>query len=266
MLDIAVYSIIILLAFFIWYLFVRFFSISLEKIQYSFASSSQTHTQNHSHKVKRISFLINFILICFWVFFASYMFRFLMQSESLFINLIAFDDDANHFITDFSSFYTFCLILISCLFGHILSTLDYRFLCVPNILLFLLFIASGTLYYSLYGFSGYAFMILGVIYSFYFCLHLFSVNEILGIGDIWVLASFTLLLESFFQAHYEIIFEALIISCVSAIFYSFWLYLKQKNRNTQITQENVAQTQKIKIPFIPFLLFGLVVVSCIHAA
>lgn len=272
-----VYCLIALVAYMIWYSLIRFFVYKMTK-EITHNKSTPYITPHYLFKWQFLVF--HFLCICGFIIFSS-MFLDTIDSQYVATSLaIQFKENR----IEFNSQYAFIFTFFFCIILYILSILDWLFLCVPNILLFVLFIISNGIYFFTYGFyDGYPFMILGILYVSYFFIHLFCRHEVLGQGDIWVIASIAICIESFFVEQYEIIFQILICASLLGICLYIWLSKQKKkifakHRSTlqhTITHKDSIQhdvtslsmdADTIQIPFIPLLTLGFIIVGIWHAA
>lgn len=197
---------------------------------------------------------LHYIIICSYTLFTYYI--------TIYNNNIKIYDDTH---VELDSIYIIICMLFCFILLHVLSVFDLHIKKVPNILLALLFICSNILYFLTHIlYNGYPFMVLGIIYGIYFMLHLIGNRQYIGEGDVWIIASLTILLESFFANEITYIFELLCLASIMGICYyyiSLWKY-KRLNRLTKNCSE--IESQAKQIPFIPFLSTSFLCVSVWH--
>ena len=164
-----------------------------------------------SYKIVRYT-MLHYMLICIYVVFAYIMGLYCING-AIYIDMLYTQD---------SIFVALC-----CLMGfvllHILSVLDFYTQKVPNILLAILFICANILYYVTHElYDLYAFGVLGVVYGVYFMLHLVGSRQYMGEGDVWIIASLAVILESFFAYQISFIFEVLCVASLMGILYFYF--------------------------------------------
>ncbi|WP_147289194.1 A24 family peptidase [Helicobacter aurati] len=176
------------------------------------------------------------------------------------INLLAMV--VEHYLATFS-LCVFCLVL-----WYALSIMDFEFFCVPNILLVCFFVASCALYYLHVGWiTLYPLAMLGIVYLFFFLIHCISAKQLMGEGDIWVCSSMIVLLSSFFEEEYSIVAQSLVVSSVLGILSTFVISILTKYKCRLISfNTRPLHIAEIKIPFVPFLFLGFILVSLFHVA
>ncbi|TLE10672.1 prepilin peptidase [Helicobacter bilis] len=184
-----------------------------------------------SHKIVRYT-LLHYMLICIYVVFAYIMGLYCING-AIYIDMLYTQD---------SMFVALC-----CLMGfvllHILSVLDLYTQKVPNILLAILFICANILYYVTHEmYDLYAFGVLGIVYGVYFMLHLVGSRQYLGEGDVWIIASLAVILESFFAYQISFIFEMLCVASLMGILYFYfnvWRLKRVRSSGYNVKCDNV---------------------------
>lgn len=135
-------------------------------------------------------------------------------------------------------------VLLSLIFALllILSLLDFKNLCVPNALLLLLFALNLGMFCAISALLVIIpFALLGAFYFFYFAITLIYKKEMLGSGDIWVMASISSALLFCFPLRLELIFYMLIISSALAILFAL---LPTHYKTDSIESQNAKQDSK----------------------
>ena len=201
--------------------------------------------------------LLHYIIICGYTLFAYYM--------AVYHSGVEIDSSIHVELLD--SIYAMICISTCFVLLHVLSVLDFYIQKVPNILLAMLFISSYILYLLTHiVYDVYPFAILGIVYGIYFMLHLVGNKQYVGEGDVWIIASLSVLLGSFFLNDISFIFELLCFASIMGICYYYVLMWRHKRLNALVkdSKENIIQTKQI--PFIPFLSTSFLCVSVWHAS
>lgn len=139
-------------------------------------------------------------------------------------------------------------VLLSLIFALllILSLLDFKNLCVPNALLLLLFALNLAMFCAISALLVIIpFALLGAFYFFYFAITLIYKKEMLGSGDIWVMASISSALLFCFPLRLELIFYMLIISSTLAILFALLPTHYKTDSKDSIESKNTQQDSKI---------------------
>ena len=184
-----------------------------------------------SYKIVRYA-MLHYMLICIYVVFAYIMGLYCING-AIYIDMLYTQD---------SIFVALC-----CLMGfvllHILSVLDFYTQKVPNILLAILFICANILYYVTHEvYDLYAFGVLGIVYGVYFMLHLVGNRQYMGEGDVWIIASLAVILESFFAYQISFIFEMLCVASLMGILYFYfnvWRLKRVRSSGYNVKCDNV---------------------------
>lgn len=138
-------------------------------------------------------------------------------------------------------------VLLSLIFALllILSLLDFKNLCVPNALLLLLFVLNLAMFCAISALLVIIpFALLGAFYFFYFATALIYKKEMLGSGDIWVMASISSALLFCFPLRLELIFYMLIISSALAILFALLPTHRKTDSKDSIKSKNAKQDSK----------------------
>ncbi len=184
-----------------------------------------------SYKIVRYT-ILHYMLICIYVVFAYIMGLYCING-AIYTDMLYTQDSI--------------FIALCCLMGfvllHILSVLDFYTQKVPNILLAILFICANILYYVTHGvYDLYPFGVLGVVYGVYFMLHLVGRRRYLGEGDVWIIASLAIMLESFFAYQMSFIFEVLCVASLMGILYYYftlWRFKRLESSGYHIECGNI---------------------------
>lgn len=233
---------------------------------------------------------LHYLLICFYIIFAYIIGMYCAYGTIEYLHIIYDIRIQDSIVLIVCSYICFMLL-------HILSMLDFYTQRVPNILLAILFICANILYYLTHHYyDSYPFSVLGIIYGVYFMLHLVGRKQYIGEGDVWIIASLTILLESFFLYQISFIFEVLCLASMMGIFFYYYKVRQirkkipildskdkdmlkthscdnnptslqmQKHLDYSQTFENKHSKINLQIPFIPFLSLSFLCVSVYHVA
>ncbi|WP_281651735.1 prepilin peptidase [Helicobacter bilis] len=184
-----------------------------------------------SYKIVRYA-MLHYMLICIYVVFAYIMGLYCING-AIYTDMLYTQD---------SIFVALCC-LIGFVLLHILSVLDFYTQKVPNILLAILFICANILYYVTHElYDLYAFGVLGIVYGVYFMLHLVGSRQYMGEGDVWIIASLAIILESFFAYQISFIFEMLCVASLMGILYFYfnvWRLKRVRSSGYNVKCDNV---------------------------